>query len=747
MRRSLLLAASLACAPSEPSSDAPITPYDPLPYVNPFIGTGGLGAGIGALNPGAVRPFGMVHVGPESREENANWSFFHFGGYYWYDTHLSAFAHTHANGMGVNDFSTLAFMIRDGWSDAYTTEAGRIAPFSHDDEVARPGYYAVTLGDTGTRVELTATERTALHRYTFTADREPVVLLDLAHQWGTAEVRDGWAEVDLSTGTMTGYQQYAGGYSARFGGLQNYFVATFDPAPIATGTWTSPDDIRPGDARVEVPGGTWVEFPEGTTEVVMALGLSYVDVDGARANLEAELPDRDFDRVLSETEDAWRAELETVRVRGGQPDERIRFHTALYHASLWPNLISDVDGRYRGIDGEVHDGSGPTYTNFSLWDTYRTLHPWLILAKPERQQEMARSLVQMVEDGGYLPKWPCGHGYTGGMVGSPATQVLAETWLKGLRDWDADLAFDAALATASGPVPKAGRQGIQGYLARGYVALEDASGPASRTLEFAWSDHSLALWAEALGRPEAETIAAQSANWKNTWDPETGFFRGRYDSGAFLTDDDPLYWSDAFIEGGAWQYLWFVAWDVDEMIALQHDGDVEAFLERTDFFWEQSRAEPDDLVYDSWYWHGNEPDLHYAYLGALVGDLDRTARTVRYLLDAKYGSDADGLDGNDDAGTLSAWYLWSAIGLYPIGGTDRYALGSPIFDRIEIDRADRSPLVIRAPGASPHRKYIGGLSVDGETLWATTLRHDVLDSGDELLFSMSTSPSGWGAAR
>lgn len=473
------------------------------------------------------------------------------------------------------------------------------------------------------------------------------------------------------------------------------------------------------------------------------MDLSYVDGAGALANLEAELPDLDFAARRSEAADAWRAELSNVRVRGGTEAERRAFHTAAYRTRLMPSLFVDVDGRYRGIDGEVHTTDLPYYTDFSLWDTFRTLHPWLILAAPDRQRELVTSLVQMTVDGGSVPRWPLGHGYTGGMVGTPADQVFAETWLKGIRGWDVDTAWEASLAHALGPVPNAGRAGIDAYREHGYVPFEVAGTPASRTLEYAWSDHALALWGEALGHTqEAALLRAQSGSWANTWDPSAGFFVGRFLDGSFEPLRSPFDWVASYVEGNAWHYVWYVPYDVRGLIDLQHGGDPAAFHARLRNYWEEVYAEPDDDYPDDWYWHGNEPVLHYVALGSLSGAPELSADAGRWILANRYNDTELGLDGNDDGGTLSAWYLWNAIGLYPVAGTDLYAVTSPIFERVEVDRPDGT-VVIRVEGVSEDARYVQRATVRGEPLERAWLTHAELVSG-ELVLEMGEELSAWG---
>lgn len=724
-----------------PAGEEPIIRdgYEPVDYVDPRLGTGGLGAQTTGLNPGAAVPFGMTLVGPDTRDEAGSAvAFYHYGGYHWNDVAIDGFSHTHSHGMGVNDYGGILVMPRNGWDPKYTDGRGRSAPFDHAHEDAGAGWYTVDLLDQDIGVEIAATTRGAIHRYTFAPDSDPVVLLDLGHTLGEVEIGpDSWLEVDGSE--IRGFQRLIGAYSSRYGGLQTSFVLKFDPAPIGGGSWSDP--ASPTEGEVAASGstaGAWVRFPEGTEVVTLRTALSYVDLEGAAANLAQETPDLDFDAVKGRATDAWRAELDNVRIWGGvtgEDDVRIQFHTAQYHTMLMPRIFQDIDGRYRGLDGEVHHADFDYYSDLSLWDTYRTLHPWYVLARPERQRDVLRSLVQMIEDGGVLPRWPLGHGYTSGMVGSPGSIVFADSAVKGLVDgWDMEVAFDAGYAQAIGPTEPESRGGVEDWNTLGYVPTEDGPG-ASLTLEYAWADATLASLGTLLGREdEAARLTELGGNWRNTWDPAVGFFHDRNRDGSFAPFGNELVWTDDYVEGNAWHYLWTVPYDVPGMIEVQHGGDATAFHERYAAYWDRVREEPDDAFPDDWYWHGNEPVLHYAWLGALSGRPDLTTDAVRTVLATRYDATAEGLDGNDDGGTLSAWYLWAALGLYPVSGTSTYALASPIVEHAEIDGPD-GMLVIDAAGTSDTRRYPAYVEIDGVPV-SGTVDHAQL-AGGHLLFELT----------
>jgi predicted alpha-1,2-mannosidase len=732
MRRLLLVSSLLACrddAPQPPAEALEPAPYDALAYVDPIVGTGGIIAQTTGVGPHAAVPFGMTLAGPDTRDDNGGRApFHHYGGYHYDDVSIDGFSHTHSHGMGIVDFGGVMVMPRAGWDPAFTTDAGRSAPFDHAEEAATAGRYQVRLLDDDTLVDLVATEHGAFHRIDFAPGADPVVLLDLGHALPGVEIGpDSWLAVDGAE--ITGFQRLSGGYSGRFGGLQTHFVVEIEPAPSSTGAWSNPEQPESGASEASgSTAGTWVGFPAGTERVELRVALSVVDLEGARANLAAELPPEvDFEAAHARAEAAWREALDGAWIWGGD-DEQVRrtvFHTAQYHTMLMPRTYRDVDGRYRGVDGEVHSADFRYLSDFSLWDTYRTVHPWYALVQPDIQRDCARSLVRMVEDGGALPRWPLGHGYTGGMVGSPAAIVLADTALKGIDGWDQALAFEAAMAQATSPTAPVSRSGVDDWTDLGWVTT-DNSGSASLNLEYAWADAAAARWAEALGRTgDAEALHALSGQWRNIWDAEAGFFRGRQRDGTFpeFESDRQFVWTSDYVEGNGWHYLWMVPWDVEGMIEVEHDGDRDAFLERLRSYWAEVYAEPDDVLPDDWYWHGNEPVMHYAWLGALAGDRALTAEAVGWVLDHRYRAAPDGLDGNDDAGTLSAWAIWATLGLYPVTGTDRYAVGSPAVARARVETA-LGPLVIEAaaPGAT------GSVTLDGDPIdgVVTVITHDQL---------------------
>ncbi len=743
-----LAALATACLGGPP---AVLGDYDPLPWVDPFIGTGGEGFGQGSLFPGAAAPFGMVALSPDTRSKSSHVESFHNGGYWHEDSLLTGFSHLHLAGAGVPDLGALLFHPAPWMVPELCEATTRTVGFSHADERASPGTYAVTLAN-GIQAEVTAGQRVGIQRYAFPEGANPTVIVDLAHGLGSEGEREP-ASLRLypEFGAMGGTMHVSGALSSRFGGFELHFWAEASERPTSWGVWGDGERFRGSDQVEAKDAGAWFSFSdlEQGEPLEMRVGVSFTSVEAARANLEAEPGAEDFDTLRATTEQAWRDALGRVRVHGGTESERTIFHTALYHALLMPHLMSDADGAYMGFDGQIHvDPDDPFYSDMSLWDTYRTLHPLLILAWPDAQQHFASSLVRMAEQGAYLPRWPLNSGYGKAMIGDPADIVLAETWLKGLADWDVSRGLRAAMLGADGNTlvdsDYDGRDGIRSYLEHGWVTTTATDGSVSMTMEYGQADHALALWTESWGlSDDAERYAERAHNPVNLFDAETGFFRGRDGEGTFAPAEDfsELAWNEAYVEGNAWQYLWAMPYDIATLADLL--GGEEATLDRLDEFFSLSTEEEDSSLPEVYYWHGNEPDLHAPYLYALLDRPDLGAPWIQWIRDTRYGTGPDGLDGNDDGGTLSAWYALSALGLYPVAGTTTWALGPPLFELVEMDLHDGSTLIIEAAGeVSPSKASWQGVELDGSPIDGGTIEHADLLGGASLRFLLGPDEGG-----
>lgn len=727
--------------PPLPSRPAP-TPL--LQWVDPFVGTGGIGFNdIGSAFPGPQRPFGMARPGPDgSNATGGAAGFLHCSGYHDNDTHVRAFSLWRLHGIGINDGGAGAIMPVTDFSMPRTSENGYRAAMREGTEHASPGFYEVgldaPLGGRGTmRVEITATEHVGLYRVGFDGASEPGFVVPLAHAHPGVEAREGHVVLNPDAREIEGEVLLDGGYSGRYGGQRIFFVARFDQPFARSGTFVG-DVASEGGTRADgVDAGAFVAFPASTASVRVAVAISYLDVARARASLDAETADFDFARVRSETEALWEDWLGRVEIEARSDRDFRLFYTALYHASLMPTLATEAGGAYRGIDGNEHVADGFTYyTDLSLWDTYRTLHPWVNLAYPEVGRDFVRSLMAMATDGGAYPRWPMGTGETGGMLGDPAAIVVADAWSRGVTDFDVAAALDLFDSTAFGDRPTGySRGGMEPYLRLGYVTTESGGSSASRTQEFAWADDALANLAAAAGRADEEAVfRARGRNYANLYDPAQTFFVGRSESGAFVLVPNPTTWNDVYAEGNAWQYLWLAPHDADGL-AMTLGGREMALARLTGFFMESARerrtAAPPD-----WYWQANEPDIHAPFLFALWGQPDESARWSAWAREEHYDDAPDGIPGNDDSGTMSAWYLFSALGLYPIAGSATYALASPAVTRAVIHR-DAGDLVIEAPSAAPGVVRVTAFSVDGSARTErSTIEHGELDDGATLRFEL-----------
>ena len=719
-----------------------------IEHVDPMIGTGGLGFGVGSAFPGPQVPFGMARPGPDTTGPDNAPGANHCAGYWYDDALIRGFGQTRPHGMGVPDYGAVGVMATVGMDASETSWWGHRSSFRHDTEEASPGYYAVTLARDGVRAELTAGDRVGLHRFTFPEVDDAVVLIDAGHFLADVEIIDGRVEHDPEAGEVWGFATFSGSYSGRFGGMPVYFHARASRPPVEGGLWSEGELLGAEVRSADGPStGAWLRY-DATAEptVEVAVGLSFVSEEGALANLDAEVSEVDFDGARALAEGRWEEILGRIEVEGGSDRDLELFYTALYHSLLMPTLAMDVDGRYRGLDGEVHRAEGYVYfTDFSLWDTFRTLHPLLTLVYPELQLEMVRSLAAMGRDGGVTPRWPLGIGYTGGMVGDPADLVFADSWVKGVRDFDLAAAYEVLRRTATGPMPPGslfgGRSGIAEYQELGYVPIEATGSSGSVTLEYAYADYGLGQLAEALGEEvDAAMFGERAGSWRNLWDAESRFLAGRHADGSFSEVDDPGRWQDFWAEGNSWHYLWYAPHDLEGLAEVM--GGREVLLERLDHFFESSAdRESFPLLPSPWYWHGNEPDLHAPWIYAALDRPADSARWVRWAMERHYGDGPDGLPGNDDSGTLSAWFVFSAIGLYPIAGLDHYLIGSPIFDRVVVHLAG-GDLVIEATGAAEGALYVQRATLDGEPLERARVAHDDL-AGATLRLEMGHEPSGW----
>jgi predicted alpha-1,2-mannosidase len=734
-------------------------------HVNPFVGTDDMGH----TYPGATAPFGLVQLSPQtdlvpySLGEGYNPETYRYcSGYQYGDPTIVGFAHTHFNGTGHSDLGDLLVMptvgplqLQPGTGDA--PEAGYRSRFTHERESARPGDYRVTLDDYEIDVELTATERVGIHRYTFPESDDAHLILDLTANIYDYPGKTVWSSVRMESDTLlTGWRQTTGWARSRF----LYFAVEFskpvrsfglrnEEELVYRGFWRRFDEDHDFPERAGRRIKCHFDWATAAGEqIVVKVALSSVSTAGAVANLRAEAAGQDFDALRAATQAHWEGELSRVKI-DADPDVLTNFYTALYHSGLGPVVHSDVDGRYRGLDDNVHTADGFTnYTIFSLWDTYRAQHPLLTWLQPERTGDMIRSLLahQQQSVHGVLPVWSHHANENWCMIGYHSVSVIADAYMKGLRAFDADQALDAMIASA-----RFDRyDGLGDYRKLGYVPADRHSNSASKTLEFAYDDWTIARMAEAMGREEiADTFFRRATSWRKLFDAETGFLRARNADGSFPPDFDPMSThGQGYIEGNAWNYSLYVPHDVqgftdllggpDKLVAWL-DG---LFVMQVD---DESIAHNEDITRAGMignYVHGNEPSHHVPYLYNYVGQPWKTQARVRQIMDEMYRPTPDGLCGNDDCGQMSAWYIFSALGFYPVApGSNQYVLGSPVVRRAEIDLGGGRIFTIVAENQAPANVYVSEVRLDGERLDRSYITHGEIVGGGELRFVMSDRPN------
>lgn len=748
-----LASAALAAQAAPPTLPKLDHPGEFGRWVNPFVGTGGLSYVCGNDFPGATVPFGMVRLSPDTVSAKGRKAT-NTSGYYYHDERILGFSHTRLSGTGAVDGGNFLVVPAVAPFSAESRRLGLNARFSHDKETAAAGYYAVTLSEPGIVAELTATPRVGVHRYTFSDGQTPHLRIHVTSALGKGRSSEGEVRVLAASREVEGAVRTFGTFSGRHGGGKVYFVARLSRPIAAFGTWKeeafSPNlDSASGD---DIGVDLTLENDAGQAVVELKLGISYVSVKNARANLESEVGQVDFDRVLAKARQRWEEKLALVRIEGGTDEQQTIFYTGLYHSFLMPTIFNDANGEYLGFDGQVHQASGFSYfTDMSLWDTFRTVHPLYCLIAPREQRDMVVSLIEMARQGGYLPRWPSGSGYTNSMFGTPADMVIADTYLKGIRDFDVDAAYQAMRKTALGPTPPGapftGRKGIEEYLRFEYCPADLMQQAVSRTLEYCYADHAIARLAEALGHCDDAALFDKHAQYyRNLWNPKTQYFQPRDSSGQFVEAFRPLMltyadaakkYTDDYVEGSALQWRWAVSFDAAGLISLFKSR--EYFVEELEDFF--AKSEPNvGLRPNAYYWHGNQPDIYAAYLFNAAGRPDLTQKWVRWILDKKYGHKENGLDGNDDGGTLSAWYVLSSLGLYPTAGSERYELASPLWRRAEIMLGDRK-LTVVADNFSADHPYVQKVWLNDAAIDRTWLRHGEIAQGGLLRFEMGAQPA------
>lgn len=715
------------------TKDSTKTPVD---YVDVFIGT----KSPGHTYPGATLPFGMVQLSPDTRNDHTSWPT--CAGYDYTDVSIFGFSHTHLSGTGVPDLGDILLMPTTGKIHTETgtienTEAGYRSKFKHENETASPGYYSVILDDYNVKAELTTTLRTGVHRYTFPKTDAAHIIIDLEHRDPVVEA----AFNIISDTEISGYRRS----KAWAGNQRQYFVAKFSKPfvsyEVLHGNTTSSEGKKFNNKKIIAA----LNFDASNSEVLVQVALSAVSIEGAKKNLDAEFANWNFEKVKKDAKEIWNKSLSKIAITDTNEDKKEIFYTALYHSLLTPNLYSDVDGKYRGMDDRIHIADGfNNYTVFSLWDTFRGLHPLLTIVEPEVTRDIVVTLQKKYEQFGELPMWELAANDTRCMIGYHAVSVMADAYVKGITDVDANKVLEAMVASAN-----VEKRGINYYTQLGFVPTNKSSQSVSKTLEYAYDDWCIAQMAKAIGNTKIyEEFSKRARFFENLFDTETNFMRPRYSDRKWYEDFDPTSvgqtYNFNFTEGNSYQYSLFVPHDIATMVNLV--GGEKQFDKWLDnLFNAYSKQEEEDSDVSGLigqYAHGNEPSHHIAYLYNYVGKPWKTQEKVHEILNKLYTSEADGLCGNDDAGQMSAWYVLSSLGFYSVTpGSPHYVISSPTFTETTLNLDNGKKFTIKANNASNENIYFSSLTLNGSPYPYSYLKHEDILKGGELVFEMTNEPN------
>lgn len=735
-----------------------------IQFVNPFIGT----KNMGHTFPGATAPFGMVQLSPETNQQpmfiNGTYNpevYWYCSGYQYDDTLIYGFAHTHFSGIGHADLGDFLMMPTVG--NVYLTPYDTTglnqdfsSAYSKESEFAIPGYYKVELNDHDIKAELTASERVGFHKYTFPDSEKANIILDLVSNIYNHKDKNVWTFVRVENDTLvTGYRQTNGWARTR----TVYFAMVFSQ-PIASYGHEKYDQTnyngfyRKFDESNNFPEmagrnmRAWFSFDTVSDPLKVKFALSPVSIKGAILNLNTEIPHWNFDKAKSETQNKWNRELSKILVETMTPEQKETFYTAMYHTMLSPVVYEDVDGTYLGLDQNNHYSDGfNNYTIFSLWDTYRALHPLFNLIQQQRNSDMVISMLAHHDQSVHqmLPIWSHYANENWCMIGYHSVSVIADALVKNTGVFDNDKLLEACINTSNTGY----YDGIDEYVRLGYVPEDRSSSSVSKTLEYAYNDWCIAQIAEIVDEKEiAATYWTRSYNYKNVYDPETGFMRPRLSEGSWRSPFDPMdTHGQGFIEGNAWNYGLYVPHQVDNMIEMM--GGKDRFSEHLDSLFtmqidDHYIAKNEDITRDGIvgnYVHGNEPGHQIPYFYNWTNHPWKTQERVRMILETMYSNTPDGLCGNDDAGQMSAWYIFSALGFYPVcPGSDRYAIGSPLVEKATINFENGNQLNIKTKNQSGKNVYVQSVTLNGKKLSRNYLIHAELMNGGELIFTLDNKP-------
>ena len=726
--------------------------------VNPFVGTGGHGHTF----PGAVVPNGMIQPSPDTRIDGWDAS----SGYYYEDSLMNGFSHTHLSGTGCADYGDFLLMPTVGEQVCNPQDFSKqnlpfASNFSHASEVAEPGYYSVFLDRYGVRAEMTATKRAALHRFTFPETEKAGFILDLDYSIQHQTNLDMQVEV-VSDTEIRGHK------------LSQYWA--FDQQLSFYAKFSKPftyevlrDILIDQNGKKQPRCKVLLQFATQKDEQVMVkMAVSAVDMEGAQKNLEAEIPGWDFEGIRKSARQAWNNYLSKIDVTTAEQDDKTIFYTAMYHTAISPNLFTDVDGRYLGMDLKTHQGdvNQPVYTTFSLWDTFRALHPLLSIIDPAKNNDYIRSLLLKAQEGGVLPKWELAGNYTATMIGYHAASLMADAYTKGYADFDLNEAYKACIRAAEYdttgikcpelvlPVLMPMARYYKNTL--GYIPCDRENESVAKALEYAYDDYCISILAEAVGDYKNQEKYAKFAKaYELYFDPSTRFMRGLDSKGKWRTPFNPRasnHRNDDYCEGTAWQWTWFVPHDVEGLVGLM--GGEDAFVGKLDsLFTASSQMEGEVVSADitgliGQYAQGNEPSHHVIHMYNYVNRPWQTQELLDRVFKEQYRNDPDGLSGNEDCGQMSAWYILNSMGFYQVcPGKPVYSIGRPIFDKVVINLPENKTFTITALNNSKENKYIQAVKLNGKDLVTPFFEHKDMINGGTLEFVMTNQPTQWGVMK
>lgn len=708
------------------SKDVPL-----ISYVNPTIGTDGTGHTF----PGATLPFGMMQLSPDTRVDGS-WE--GCSGYHYSDSYIYGFSHTHLSGTGVSDYGDVLLMPSNviEFNNGFDGKKGYRKPFSHKNETASTGYYSVVLDSINVRAELTVSYRSGVHKYQFPDAENQYLILDLEHR----DMLLDHKIQQIDNVTISGYR-----HSKAWAEDQRLFYYITFSHPIENITYQIENAQSEKNYKFESSKAALKFSNPNNDPILVKIGISAVDETGAKNNLLTEIGDKSFETVKTEAETIWEEQLEKIVIETPNTDYKTIFYTAMYHAKIAPNIYQDVDGRYRGMDLKIHQTKDfDYYTVFSLWDTYRATHPLYTIIEQERTKDFIQTFLAKYDEGGIMPIWDLAGNYTGCMIGYHAVPVISDAYLKGIDGFNANKALEAMNHSAMQD-----HLGLESYKTFGFIPLEEESESVSKTLEYAYDDWTIAMMAKEMGRNDIyESFLKRAQNYKNVFDPETQFMRARFRN-TWFSPFDPYEVNSNYTEANAWQYSLYTPQDFSGLMKLM--GGKEKLEKHLDELFTaeaetSGRHQVDITGLIGQYAHGNEPSHHMAYIYNFVNKPHKTQERVRQILTEQYQNNPDGISGNEDCGQMSAWYIFSSLGFYPVTpGSNQYIIGAPLFKKATINLENGKNFTVIAENNDSENLYIASAKLNGKSYSKSYINHADIMNGGTLIFTMTNQPTNWGS--